>query len=57
MRGDGLKLCWESFRLDIRNNFFSESVMMHWHSCPEKWQSQSLEVIKKCVNVALTDID
>ena len=29
MRGDGLKLCWERFKWDIQNNFFSKRVIRH----------------------------
>jgi len=31
---DGLKLDQGRLRLDIRRNFFSKRVVMHWHSCP-----------------------
>jgi len=34
MRGKGLKLCQERFRLYIKKNFFSKEVLRHWHSCP-----------------------
>jgi len=33
MRSDGLKLTQGRFRLDARENFFSERVVMHWHRC------------------------
>ena len=37
MRGDGLKLCQERFRLDISENLFSNRAVLQWHSCPGRW--------------------
>ena len=57
MRENGLKLCHGTFRLDIRNNFFAESVVRHWNRLPrEVMASLSLEVLKSCGDVALRNV-
>jgi len=43
--------------LDIRKNFVTERVVKRWKRLPrEEVESPSLELFKKCVDMALEDV-
>ena len=50
-------VAWEEVRLGVRNNFFMKRTAGHWNRLHEKVvESPSLEVFKRCVDVAPRDV-
>lgn len=54
LKGNGLRLCQERFRLRIRKNFFIKGVANHWNRLSRAvGESPSLDGFKRHVDVAL----
>lgn len=57
LRGSGFRLLQRRFRLDIRKNFFTESVAKLWSRLSrEVMKLPSLEIFERHENVALKDM-
>lgn len=56
MQGKGPRLCLGRIKLDIRKNFFTESVHTLEQASKEVVESQSLEAFRRHVNVVLRDM-
>jgi len=57
MRGNGIKLKEDKFRLDIRKKFLTVRVVRHWHRLPrEAMDALTLEVFKARLDGALSTL-
>jgi len=56
VQGKGPRLCLGRIKLDIRKNFFTESVHTLEQASKEVVESQSLEAFRRHVNVVLRDM-
>lgn len=57
VKDHGIKLQQGRFRQEVRKNFFLKRVLKHWSRLPKRVPgSSSLEVFKRCIEIALRDI-
>lgn len=55
MRGNGLKWHQGKFRLDVRKNFLTKRVIMHWNTLP-RVELPFLEAFNRHVDAVLRDL-
>ena len=57
LRGNGFKLAEGKFKLDIREKYFTVSVVRHWNRLPrEAVDAPSLEAFKARLDGALSNL-
>lgn len=57
IRRNVLKVHQGRFRFNSRKNFSMERILKHWNSLPRgDVKSPSLEMLRKCVDMALEDM-
>ncbi|TRZ22340.1 hypothetical protein HGM15179_004758 [Zosterops borbonicus] len=57
IRGNGQNLVPKKFQLNMRKNFFTVQVTVHWNRLPrEAVESPSLEILRNCLHTILRHV-